>query len=266
MRSRVMRAPTTSWWWKRHAVVADRPGLRLADVVEQRGQAHDAARAGSWPPPRWCGPARPCGGGSGPARARMAGSSGRNSSARPVSTRNHRPGRRVVDDEQLVELVADPLGRHDLEPVAHARARAATSAGVGLEAVAGDEAGRPQHAQRVVGERLLGRQRRAQAPGGQVGRRRRTGRSARGSAAGARAMALTVKSRRDRSASTSSANDDVGLARVGRVGLGPVGGDLEDRGRPSRTPMVPKRSPWVHTASAQPGTSRLVVARGGRRW
>ena len=40
-------------------------------------------------------------------------------------------------------------------------------------------------------------------------------------------MALTVKSRRDRSTSIESPNDDLGLARVGPVGLGPVGGDLD---------------------------------------
>ncbi len=39
-------------------------------------------------------------------------------------------------------------------------------------------------------------------------------------------MALTVKSRRERSASIESLKSDVGLAGVGRVGLGPVGGDL----------------------------------------
>ena len=41
------------------------------------------------------------------------------------------PGRRVVDDDQLVELVADALGRHDLQPVAHAPSTASTSSGTG---------------------------------------------------------------------------------------------------------------------------------------
>ena len=46
---------------------------------------------------------------------------------------------------------------------------AATSLGVGHEVVAGDEAGGPQHAQRVVAEALLRRQRRAQPLGRQIG-------------------------------------------------------------------------------------------------
>ena len=42
-------------------------------------------------------------------------------------------------------------------------------------------------------------------------------------------MALTVKSRRDRSSLDVVGVDDVRLARVLAVGLGPVGRDLEDR-------------------------------------
>ena len=38
------------------------------------------------------------------------------------------------------------------------------------------------------------------------------------------------------------------------VGLGPVGRDLHRAG-PRRRPMVPKRLPWVQTASAQPATT-----------
>ena len=59
------------------------------------------------------------------------------------------------------ETIGEPLG-HRLDRV--------DQVGVGLELVAGEEAGGPEHAQRVVGEGLLGRQRRAQHLGGQVGR------------------------------------------------------------------------------------------------
>ena len=59
--------------------------------------------------------------------------------------------------------------------------------------------------------------------------------------------------------------DDVGLARVGRVGLGPVGRDLVVAAA-VLAPIVPKRSPWVHTASAQPARMRLDLAPAGRRW
>ncbi len=74
-----------------HAVGARRSG---SWACRRRGTARPGAPAGParcWPPPRSCGPARPCGGGWGPAPGASASSSGRNSSARPVSTRNHRP-------------------------------------------------------------------------------------------------------------------------------------------------------------------------------
>ena len=141
---------------------------RLADVVEQRGQPrHDVRHAVVAPGAarcrrrRSCGSARPCGGGSDPARAAAPGISGRNWSNSPESWRNHRPGGRVVDREQLVELVADPLGRHDLEPRRHRRRRLHERR-VGHEAVAGDEPGGPHHPQRVVAEGLLRRERSAQ--------------------------------------------------------------------------------------------------------
>ncbi len=78
-----------------------------------------------------------------------------------------------------------------------------------------------------------------------------------------RAMALTVKSRRDRSASMASANTTSGLRLSEVVGLGPVGRDLHARGRRRRRPMVPNRLPWVHTASAQPATSRSISSGPG---
>ena len=46
MRSRVIRAPTTSWWWKVTTPPAEGPGPRLADVVEERGEAEQPVRRG----------------------------------------------------------------------------------------------------------------------------------------------------------------------------------------------------------------------------
>ena len=57
----------------------------------------------------------------------------------------------MVDGDQLVELVADALGRHDLEAVVH-RVDGGDQLGDGLQVVAGDEAGGAQHPQRVVAE------------------------------------------------------------------------------------------------------------------
>ena len=79
------------------------------------------------------------------------------------------PGGRVVERHQLVELVADPLGGHDREPIAPVDDRV-DELGHRLEVEAGDEPGGPQHPQRVVVEADLGRKRRAQHALGQVER------------------------------------------------------------------------------------------------
>ena len=85
--------------------------------------------------------------------------------------------------------------------------------GVGLEAVAGDEPGGAQHPERVVRERHLRGERRAEALGRQVG-----GAAERidelGLGGSSSAMALTVKSRRARSSSMSVAERDLRLAGV----------------------------------------------------
>ena len=56
-----MRAPTTSWWWKLTPPGTERARLRLADVVEQRGEPHRELAAGCCARPRSCARARPCG-------------------------------------------------------------------------------------------------------------------------------------------------------------------------------------------------------------
>ena len=268
MRSRVMRAPTTSWWW--NVTPLPWPIRRGSWACRRRGTA----------PPGGCAGSR---------------TSARASAAHVL---DHRDGVGehvlVAVDRVLLEAHGRQLGQELARPGrcrrgttgrrpgrrrrSACRARrgcarptrsrggraspstAATSSGTGLEAVAGDEAGGPQHAQRVVAEATPRAQRRAQPLGGEVGgavervdERRRVG-------AARSAMALTVKSRRDRSASMASANTTSGLRESGVVGLGPVGGDLVGPARPGVAPMVPKRSPWVHTASAQPARMALISA------
>ena len=240
-RTRVLGLPTS---WNRAASRSSRSGPVLSTT------AMVWASTSLW---RWIGSC---------SRARP-GSSGRNSSASPVSTRNHSAADGTGDHQSLSSSSrirsADTIASRSCVGAHRVDQRR-----VGRQVVAGDEAGRPQHPQRVVGEGHLGGERRAQPAGGQVGRARRTGRSA-PARAGARAMALTVKSRRDRSASMAVGELDVGLAGVGVVGLGPVGGDLVDLRR-----RVGSR--WCRTAC--PGSrprrpSRRPAPRcrrAGRRW
>ncbi len=73
--------------------------------------------------------------------------------AQPRVDEQPHPRARMVDDDELVELVADSLRGDDLEPAAQLADRVDERV-VGCEPVAGDEARGAQHAQRVVGERL----------------------------------------------------------------------------------------------------------------
>ena len=131
---------------------------------------------------------------------------------------------------------------------------AAGISGTGSRPKPGDEARRAQHPQRVVAERDLGRQRRAQPAGGEVGQ----------PVEGVDELEVGEAQRHGVDGEVAPRQVDLdgvaerhlGLARVGRVDLGPVGGDLEGPGRPCVSPTVPKRLPWSHTASAQPFTSR----------
>ena len=61
----------------------------------------------------------------------------------------------LLDDEEPVELVPDALSGNDLQPPAQGAHRV-DQFSVGHERVASDEAGGPQHAKGIVGERLLG--------------------------------------------------------------------------------------------------------------
>ena len=77
-------------------------------------------------------------------------------------------GGRVVDHEQLVELVADALGRHDLEPLRHRRDRRRPArASASRPKPAMNRAARSMRSGSSLND-TSGDERRAQPPGGQV--------------------------------------------------------------------------------------------------
>ncbi len=78
------------------------------------------------------------------------------------------PRTRVVGDDELRQLLADPLRADDLEPVAHTLDRF-DDTGVGFEAERRHETRGAQHAQGVVLERDVGRHRCAEPPSREVG-------------------------------------------------------------------------------------------------
>ena len=178
-----------------------------------------------------------------------------------MRARNQRPGRRVVDDEQLRQLVADPLGAHDLEPARGARSTAATQLGHRLEPEAGDEARRPQHPQRVVGERDVGRERRAQ-PAARRGRRAPSNGSTSSGSGRRSAIAFTVKSRRERSVSMSSPNDDLGLAALRVVHVGAERRDLARHAVDDRADRPEPLALRATTPSARSAASSASIASG----
>ena len=134
------------------------------------------------------------------------------------------PGRRVIPDEQLVELVTDPFRRHDLEAIAH-RAHRLHHAGCRRDLKLGHEAGGPDHAQGVIGERDLGIERRVE----------RAGRERLDAPVGIDESALGQPDghRVDREIATRQVDEHVvaerhrGLAMLLRVDLLAVGRDLE---------------------------------------
>jgi hypothetical protein len=74
---------------------------------------------------------------------------------------------RVVGADQFDQLVADPFGRHDRDPVRHRRHRG-HHCGIRGEPELRGEPGRPHHPQRVIGERVLRGARRPDRPVGDV--------------------------------------------------------------------------------------------------
>ena len=79
------------------------------------------------------------------------------------------PGRRAVDDDQLVELVADPLGRHDLQARGPRSTTAATSSGTGSRPKPAMNRAARSIRSGSSSKLISGRQRRAQRRRRQVG-------------------------------------------------------------------------------------------------
>ena len=168
MRSSVMRAPTTSWWWKLTPPSANERVLGLPTSWNSaarrtrssgrvlRTTAIVCASTSLWV---WIGSCS----------SRMRLSSGRNSSARSVSARNQSP---VLGSSTSRSFDSSSRMRSALTISSRWRSSttAAVSAGVGGQLELRDEARRAQHAQRIVEERHLGRQRCAQATRREVDR------------------------------------------------------------------------------------------------
>ena len=169
------------------------------------------------------------------------------------------PRRRILDRQQLVELVPDPLGRHDRQPVAEP-AHGIDEIGVGHELVAGDEPGGPHHPKGIVGEGLLRRQRGPQSPVVQIG------------CAVERVDELRFGQGERHGVDGEVAPGQVGLdtigvphhrlAGVGAVHLGPVGGDLE---APVAAPGADRAEPLALGPGrvGPSGENRLGVVRPG---
>ena len=208
-----------------HTAVGERAGLGLADVVEQRGQAHHQL-----------GP-RVAHHGDRVREHVLVGVDRILLEAHAVELGQElvaelglgeEPQARagVVDQQELRELVADALRAHDLEPVAQLD-HCGDERGIGFEVELRDEARRTEHPQRVVEERDLGCERGAQATRRQVDRpaegvdQHRVGQAQRHRVHGEvtpREVGLDVVG-----------VDDLGLAALGPVDLGAERGDLEHR-------------------------------------
>ena len=156
-------------------------------------------------------------------RAR-AGSSGRNSPARPVLTASHRPLAGSRPSSSLLSS-SRTRSRDTIWSRSRRSAMAAWVSGVGTSAELGGEAGRPEHPQRVVLERHLRAGGGAQPLGGQVAE------AAVGVDEGA--VGQLHGHRVDGEVAPGQVlvdrapEGDLGLARVLAVGVGAEGGDLQ---------------------------------------
>ena len=150
------------------------------------------------------------------------------------------PFARMVADEQLRELLADALGRDDLQPVAH-RLDRGDDPGRRLDVELGDESRGAEHAQRVVAERDLGLERRVEHARCEVAHP-----SVR---IDERPVGKLHGHRVDREVAPRQVGLDVvaerhrGLAVLVGVDLLAERGDLEAVARPSVAPTVPNCTP-----------------------
>ncbi len=226
MRVLVIRAPTTSWWWKLTppSVMARVRGLptswnsaarrssRSADVLSTTARV--CARTSLW---RWIGSCS----------SASPGSSGRKSSARPVRTTNHS----ACDGTSTMTILSSSSRIRSAETMESRpcmRSTAATKAGSGSSAKrAAKRAARSMRSgsspNEISGSSGVRSRPAARSPSPLKG--------SMSSMSGRRsASALMVKSRRDRSTSMLSPKLTSGLPRLGHVDLGPVRRDLVDPG------------------------------------
>ena len=255
-----------------HALGRDLAGGRLADVVQQRGQPQDRARLGALTTARVCRSTSLCRC-TGSCSRRSAGSSGRNSSARPVSTIISRPrstssarSRRV--SSSLIRSAEMIRSRSRISPIE------AISSGAGsTPSVATNLAARSIRRGSSENE-ISWVQRGAEPPMPQVDSPRC---GSTNSPSGSRtAMALIVKSRRERSVSMSLAYVTTGWRRVLPVHVLAERGDLERDPRPARPdrsvlhadqvlgvrpPLEDRDHLW---GSRVGGEIEVVAKRGGR--
>ena len=175
------------------AVVLEPAGPRLADVVHQRGEPGDEVRAAAGQPVLEVDRLLEHGQGVlvdvlvpvvlvalERQRRQLGQHVRRPARSRPAASG---PSRGYGAQHQLDQLVADPLGRDDLDPARPSSVIAATHLGCDGEAELGGEPGGPHHPQRVVGEGVLGACPACAAPGARGRPRRRTGPRTRGRAA-----------------------------------------------------------------------------------
>ena len=158
---------------------AARPGAAPGRGRAPTPAARRAGPRGRWPAraPSASARRRPCGGGARRPRAAAPAARAARGSASPLAHEQLQPGPGVRRQQQLDELVAHPLRRHDADGRRHLAHRRVDLGG-GHEPELRDEPRRAHHPQRVVAERHLGRRRACAAaarrgrPARRAGRRR----------------------------------------------------------------------------------------------
>ena len=181
IRSSVMRAPTTSWWWKLTPPLANDRVLGLPTSWNSAARRTTSSGRVLRTTAIVCASTSLCVW-IGSCSSRMRLSSGRNSSASPVSARNQRPALGSSTSSSFESSSRMRSALDDLQPVPQLH-DCGDERGIGFERELRDEARRTQHAQRIVDERDLGFEGRAQTAAPRGRPHPRTGRPAPGRAA-----------------------------------------------------------------------------------
>ena len=259
---------------ERHPAVGQQgPGLRLADVVQQRGQPQHSgpvpARTGA--PGRWPAPARSASAGTRPCAgcARRSPAGAWAPRAAPRRPRRCPPAARCrAAGRCRGPASAWSARRGSARPTRSPSRRRQLGHGRGYlgrdgEAQLRGEPGRPHDPQRVVGERVRRAARGAQhlvpqvarPPNGSTSSMRRQPRGHRVDREVTAAQVLLER----------RAVPGDWLARLGPVGLAPVGGDLEDGAAPCAARRCRTRSRSSTPGRPSPGRSP-APAPAARRW